>query len=78
MSLATAEFPLLSLLLGHRLALHWRKVLLIAILAGLAPREPSGGFSHWEFVRLEKNLTNSSLSHIGGALKTAMPSSQQG
>ncbi|CAJ1375591.1 unnamed protein product [Effrenium voratum] len=39
----------------HRLALHWRKVLLIAILAGL-----------------EKNLTNSSLSHIGGALKTAL------
>lgn len=40
---------------GRRLGEHWRRVLIIAILAGL-----------------EKNLTNSSLSHIGGALKTAL------
>eukprot|EP00913_Durusdinium_trenchii_P014449 g13553.t2 len=39
----------------QRLKTHWRKVLLIAVLAGL-----------------EKNLTNSSLSSIGGALKTAL------
>lgn len=38
-----------------RLRTHWRKVALIAVLAGL-----------------EKNLTNSSLSSIGGALKTAL------
>eukprot|EP00434_Breviolum_minutum_P011701 symbB.v1.2.010322.t1/scaffold671.1/size323421/3 len=39
----------------QRFRTHWKKILLIAVLAGL-----------------EKNLTNSSLSSIGGALKTAL------
>ena len=72
---------------GRRLGEHWRRVLVIAILAGSAPYadslsalellcncqvQHSTSFKavHAPLTRLEKNLTNSSLSHIGGALKT--------